>query len=41
MTLRSHFRSFLDGVRQEGRYRTFIDLERFPRGRHLVLQRLS
>ena len=28
MTLRSHFRSFLDGVRQEGRYRTFIDLER-------------
>ena len=28
MTLRSHFRSFLDGVRQEGRYRTVIDLER-------------
>jgi 5-aminolevulinate synthase len=28
MTLRYHFRSFLDRVRQEGRYRTFIDLER-------------
>jgi 5-aminolevulinate synthase len=28
MTLRYHFHSFLDGVRQEGRYRTFIDLER-------------
>ena len=28
MTLRSYFRSFLDGVRHEGRYRTFIDLER-------------
>src|ERR1700720_3669391 len=28
MTLRSHFRSFLDGVRQEGRYRFFTDLER-------------
>src|ERR1700730_16049680 len=28
MTLRSHCRSLLDGVRQEGRYRTFIDLER-------------
>src|SRR6266404_8200023 len=28
MTRPSHFRSFLDGVRQEGRYRTFIDLER-------------
>src|SRR6266404_3151242 len=28
MTLRNHFCSFLDGVRQEGRYRTFIDLER-------------
>jgi 5-aminolevulinate synthase len=28
MTLHHHFRSFLDNVRQEGRYRTFIDLER-------------
>jgi hypothetical protein len=29
MTLRSHFRSFLDGVRQEGRYRTFKIASRF------------
>jgi 5-aminolevulinate synthase len=28
MTLRNHFRSFLDGVRREGRYRIFTDLER-------------
>ena len=28
MTLHHHFHSFLDSVRQEGRYRTFIDLER-------------
>jgi 5-aminolevulinate synthase len=28
MTLRNHFRSFLDEVRREGRYRTFINLER-------------
>jgi 5-aminolevulinate synthase len=26
--LRNHFHSYLDGVRREGRYRTFIDLER-------------
>jgi 5-aminolevulinate synthase len=26
--LRNHFRSYLDGVRREGRYRTFIDLQR-------------
>jgi len=26
--LRNHFRSYLDGVRREGRYRTFVDLER-------------
>ena len=28
MTLRDHFHSFLDGVRREGRYRIFTDLER-------------
>jgi len=28
MTLRDHFHSFLDGVRREGRYRMFTDLER-------------
>jgi 5-aminolevulinate synthase len=28
MTLRDHFHSFLDGVRQEDRYRSFVDLER-------------
>ena len=28
MTLRNHFHSFLDGVRREGRYRIFTDLER-------------
>ena len=28
MTLRDHFHSFLDDVRQEDRYRSFIDLER-------------
>ena len=28
MTLRDHFHSFLDSVRQEGRYRIFTDLER-------------
>jgi hypothetical protein len=33
MTLRNHFHSFLDNVRQEGRYRTFIDLERQVAGR--------
>jgi 5-aminolevulinate synthase len=27
MTLRDHFHSFLDGVRREGRYRIFTDLE--------------
>jgi 5-aminolevulinate synthase len=26
--LRNHFHSYLDGVRREGRYRTFVDLER-------------
>jgi 5-aminolevulinate synthase len=28
MTSRNHFRTFLDGILREGRYRTFIDLER-------------
>jgi 5-aminolevulinate synthase len=28
MTLHHHFRSYLNGVRQEGRYRIFVDLER-------------
>jgi 5-aminolevulinate synthase len=28
MTLRNHFLSYLDGVRREGRYRIFTDLER-------------
>jgi len=28
MTLRNHFRSFLDNVYREGRYRIFTDLER-------------
>ena len=28
MTLRDHFHSFLDEVRQEDRYRSFINLER-------------
>src|ERR1700732_4285225 len=28
MTLRHHFHAYLDGVRQEGRYRFFTDLER-------------
>ncbi|MGC2203234.1 MAG: hypothetical protein WA633_24225 [Stellaceae bacterium] len=28
MTLRAHFHSFLDGIRNEERYRIFTDLER-------------
>ena len=28
MTSRDHFRSFLDGIHREGRYRSFADVER-------------